>query len=78
MIKTVTLLTPSQDNQIWLDGFAVNKKVGKWLYKWCGWNKEPYPTDILFQEEVIEAPEMDWWPCNPLELYVLGKPLLMN
>ena len=80
MLTTGIIIGNEQGTPIWhkSDGFAKNEATAKWLFEFCGW-KNNVNNELLICQGVVEWPESDlFFPCNMIELWVLGSCLMMN
>lgn len=72
-----------EDNfPIWhkMEGLAKSLGVARWLFVYCGWQREQseFP-DLAHVEEVVEWSEGDlYFPPTKTELWILGSRLYLN
>jgi hypothetical protein len=81
MIKTAIIIGFQDNFPIWykFEGFAQNLNVANWMFDYCGWNNLDKNSQLLICEETINWNEGDkYFPCNGLEVFILGEKRILN
>lgn len=81
MKKTAIIIGFEGQFPIWykFEGLAKDLNVAKWIFNYCGWNSINKNSQLLICEETIDWKEGDkYFPCNSLEVFILGNKIIMN